>query len=128
MIEGEVAVCVVRRKDGKLLAAKRSKHESMSGSWEFPGGEVENDEELETAAVRELEEETGIVAEPEKRGEPYIGEGSRGYWRLIPFLFEVEDPAVELSREHERYRWANLSELKDLKTLGELKALNSLEL
>jgi 8-oxo-dGTP diphosphatase len=43
----------------KLLLIKRGK-EPFKGQWAFPGGFVEIDEELETAIVRELEEETGL--------------------------------------------------------------------
>lgn len=45
--------------DLQLLLIKR-KNDPFKGMWAIPGGFVEDDEELETAAIRELEEETGV--------------------------------------------------------------------
>ena len=43
----------------QVLLIKR-KHEPFQGKWALPGGFINMDETLETAAYRELEEETGI--------------------------------------------------------------------
>jgi 8-oxo-dGTP diphosphatase len=55
--------CVVFSTDNQdkleILLIKR-KNEPYQGMWALPGGFVEIDEELEQAASRELEEETGI--------------------------------------------------------------------
>ncbi len=48
--------------DGKLLVTRRAAGSHLEGAWEFPGGKVEAGEEPATAAGRELEEETGLVA------------------------------------------------------------------
>lgn len=45
-------------KDGKLLTIKRSKQDSVY--FVFPGGGVEQGEDLETAMKRECKEELGI--------------------------------------------------------------------
>lgn len=125
-IRGDVAVSVVRC-SGKYLVMRRSDHETMSGKWEFPGGEVE-DETPREAAARELKEESGISAEAVRSGCSYTGEGSTGLWRLHPFLFEVGSREVFLSREHDKHMWVELEELENMDTVGRMKAAESLGL
>ncbi|MBF0244407.1 MAG: NUDIX hydrolase [Planctomycetes bacterium] len=54
---------VFRRRKGKpeLLLIERAR-DPHRGCWAFPGGFVDQDEDLEDAARRELKEETGLVA------------------------------------------------------------------
>ncbi|MGE5506401.1 MAG: NUDIX hydrolase [Actinomycetota bacterium] len=49
-------------RDGKFLMVLRDR-EPDRGKWGFPGGAVELGETVAEAAIRELHEETGIVAE-----------------------------------------------------------------
>jgi 8-oxo-dGTP pyrophosphatase MutT (NUDIX family) len=55
-----VIVIVIR--DRRILLVSQYRHASESRSIEFPMGVVENNELIEDAAVRELEEETGMRA------------------------------------------------------------------
>jgi len=57
------AVGCVIVKDGKILLVKRG-YPPREGMWAIPGGVIEVGESIAEAAVRELEEETGIKAEP----------------------------------------------------------------
>lgn len=59
-----VDVAVFRLKSGRpqLLLIKRGGHPFI-GKWALPGGFVESNETVESAAVRELEEETGIKSD-----------------------------------------------------------------
>jgi 8-oxo-dGTP diphosphatase len=50
-----------RRKPSWRLLLINRKYEPFKGKWTIPGGFVNIDEELETAAARELEEETGLA-------------------------------------------------------------------
>ncbi len=54
-----VVVGVAVTRSGRLLAARRSYPAETAGRWEFPGGKVEDGEEPEAAAVREIAEELG---------------------------------------------------------------------
>lgn len=57
-----VSAAVVR--DGRILMVRR-RHAPHAGKLALPGGKVEPGECLERAAVRELYEETGVVADPQ---------------------------------------------------------------
>jgi mutator protein MutT len=55
----KVAVGVVVEKDGGIVLGKRN-HDPKMGYWSFPSGFVDAGEVPEDAAVREVEEETGV--------------------------------------------------------------------
>ena len=48
--------------EGRLLLVRRA-NEPAAGRWSLPGGRVEPDEDPQTAAVREVAEETGLSVE-----------------------------------------------------------------
>jgi 8-oxo-dGTP diphosphatase len=55
-----VAAVALIDADGRVLMAKRPEGKSLAGLWEFPGGKVEPEENLEAALIRELKEELDI--------------------------------------------------------------------
>lgn len=55
-----VAVGVIVAEDGKILIAKRPDQTHQGGLWEFPGGKVEQGENIVDALKRELQEELAI--------------------------------------------------------------------
>ncbi|WP_414837371.1 NUDIX domain-containing protein [Candidatus Nanosalina sp. VS9-1] len=123
IVNGDVAL-TVPEDDEKFLILKRSEKTSSSGLWNFPGGKIEN-EEKEDAAIRELQEETGLKGEIVEEGECYISSGELGYWRIFPFLVEASGE-VFLSEEHSEFQWSKIPELRDLDALGNLRSLESL--
>ena len=52
-----VAAGVIVNKDHQVLLAQRPDGKPWSGWWEFPGGKIEENESVESALARELEEE-----------------------------------------------------------------------
>lgn len=49
----------------EYLVARRPDHVHLGGAWEFPGGKLEPGEHPESALVRELREEIGVVVDVE---------------------------------------------------------------
>ena len=60
MVTVDAVVFAVRDDALEVLLIQR-KHDPYEGQWALPGGFVDMDETLETAAARELEEETGLA-------------------------------------------------------------------
>ena len=87
-------------------------------NWDFPKGRVEPGEEPLAAAVREVEEETGLVRLEFRWGqvsletEPYAaGKVSRFYVAAAPFgdVYLPVNPALG-HPEHHEYRWVRLDQ------------------
>ncbi|GIO22145.1 (deoxy)nucleoside triphosphate pyrophosphohydrolase [Oceanobacillus sp. J11TS1] len=53
----QVVAAIIENQDHEILCALRSQHMSLPNMWEFPGGKVEEGENLFTALERELYEE-----------------------------------------------------------------------
>lgn len=98
--------------------------DSLTGSWDFPKGEIEIGEQPIVAAVRELFEETGIklnanrdlIFSPETFEysiQPTLKKRVVVFPALLSNKLHIE-PNVRLSEEHNAYLWANASELREL--------------
>ena len=55
------SIACIDYRNGKIFIAKRQMVGDMGGRWEFPGGKIEDGEELQTAVVREMQEEFGVT-------------------------------------------------------------------
>ncbi len=113
-----VAAAVIRGADDRVLIAKRAASQHQGGLWEFPGGKVEEGEQVRDALARELHEELGIRVEvarpliqvqhdyPDKQilldvwevsafaGEPHGAEGQPLAWASERELLDYEFPAA----------------------------------
>lgn len=60
-----VTAAALIRSNGQILLQKRPEGREMAGLWEFPGGKLEQDEQVEQGLARELAEELDIHVRPE---------------------------------------------------------------
>jgi 8-oxo-dGTP diphosphatase len=65
-----VAVGILIKPNGDVLMAQRPVGKPYAGYWEFPGGKVEDGEEILAALQREMMEELGVKIE---QAEPWCG-------------------------------------------------------
>lgn len=126
-MQGDVSIGVVKRGE-KLLLLKRSEEISSGGKWCFPGGKIEEGETPREAAVREVNEETGLKVDVKKSGEEFTAEGELGEWRIYPFLMNDAGKDVDLNHESSEYRWLEKDEIEKYDTLGDMQAIDILDI
>ena len=82
--------------------------------WEFPGGKVEEDENLETCLRREIKEELGVEIKVNERLPFNIHSYSDdNLINLIPFRCSLQTFEIDL-KEHQKIEWLLLPELDKL--------------
>jgi len=98
-------------------------------SWGFPKGHLLEGEELLNGAMRELWEETGIrevtlVPGFTEHVTYRVNRGGRFRQKTVTyFLGRVETPAVRLSEEHSKHRWAVVEDARKILTFENLRTL-----
>lgn len=119
----EVAVAVTYNPelDQFLLLRRSEDRQRFPGKWEFPSGFVEQGEDLRDAAVRELEEETGLVGTVMRMGEAFEVDASGYHYLIQPVLVKVESQSLDITGEHQDFRWAEISELESLEAVPNLE-------
>lgn len=116
MNKKKVATVIVVDKDNKFLILKRSKTSPGSGLWNFPGGSVEENETYEQAGARELNEEAGLVVDPNEI--KYIGTLESKYLYVRFFITSKFSGEVTLNKESDDYAWIKLSEVDKYRFVG----------
>ena len=99
----KVACVLVRNAEGKILAVSRGKDLI---DMNLPGGHVESGESVEDAALRELWEETGVIAHDLS----FFYKGMCGLTLTYVFLAKIISDKIRSSEEGQA-RWVDESEL-----------------
>jgi 8-oxo-dGTP diphosphatase len=118
MVAADAAVFRFLMGKAELLLINR-KNEPFKGKWALPGGFVDIDEELETAAARELAEETGLVDVPLEQiyTAGKVGRDPRGRVITVVFIGITKRPQrrIRAGDDAAKVRWFDIENLpKDL--------------
>lgn len=123
---------VLFHRDGRVWLGRRAKTDGHH-SWQFPQGGVDEGEDLKAAALRELEEETGVTSvkvlgktegwivydfPPEARGAKIAKGwlGQKQVWFALRFTGKDKEVRLDLHKppEFDAWRWGRLEEAPDL--------------
>lgn len=118
------AFAFVRDEQSRYLALRRAR-EPYRGAWDLPGGFVEPAETPADAIRREIREETGLEAEPERILGAFASRyGDDGRWTVdIGFECRVTGGRWRLDPESSDAAWHPLGELPRLAFAGERAGL-----
>lgn len=92
---------------------------SRAGDWEFPKGKLEDGEELQQAAIREVTEETGISEFQlidgfrDEYSYSFQADGETVYKTVHLFIARANETTARLSREHHDHQWRTYSQAKN---------------
>jgi dATP pyrophosphohydrolase len=120
-----VYVCRKARGRGRYLILKR-KSRYMFGLWQQISGKIRKGEKAWEAALREIQEETGIV--PESLYSVDIVESfyevNQNCVNIIPVFvaFVSGNPEIKLSREHSEFKWITAREADRFLTFPQQKS------
>ena len=107
-----VAKAIIVRPDKRILFLYRGDtHPSFPGHLDLPGGEVETGENWEEAVIREIKEETSLVAKAKEINKVF--EKSYEHVAHVIYLIELNEssPQVSLGWEHSKYEWLTKDEV-----------------
>ncbi len=100
--------------DGRVLIAQRPEGKQLAGLWEFPGGKVEPGETPETALIRELEEELGIVVKQACLAPFVFASHTYETFHLLMPLYLIRrwegDPEA---KEHAALKWVRPNDMRN---------------
>lgn len=119
----EIVSCYVEH-NGDILILHRQDHKPEGNTWGLPAGKVDDGEDVITAMLREIEEETGIIkqaSELEFLETVYV---KYPEYHFIYHMFKVvmdTRPDIRLSdKEHKGYKWSNPSDMLKLPLVRDL--------
>ena len=106
--------------NNKILLTQRGYGE-YKDKWEFPGGKIEENETKEETIIREIKEELDASIKIEKFLTKVEYDYTSFYLKMNVFIASLTSSHL-LFKEHESYKWIDVSELNDLDALDLLPA------
>ena len=108
--------------ENRILLLHRKKDDFMGGIDEIPSGAVEENETLEEAIKREIQEETGLLVQKVTDYVGYFDYNSKTRVKTRQFNFVVTtNKAKIVPSEHDSYSWITKEEVDKSKATREVK-------
>ncbi len=110
-----VAAVALIDPDDRILLAQRPPGKAMAGLWEFPGGKVEPGETPESALIRELEEELGIIVRPPCLAPfTFASHSYESFHLMMPLYLCRRWEGIVTPREGQVLKWLRVAKMADL--------------
>ena len=111
------SIACIDYRDGNIFIAKRQMVGDMGGRWEFPGGKIEEGEDLETAVIREMQEEFGVTVSVGKKitSGTFLHRGKQCTLDVLEIKFPHDGIKNKfILTEHTEYKWVPLASIPEL--------------
>ena len=116
-----LVVCVwVYDGKGKFLLTRRAPEKSFSGTWENSGGAALAGETSLQAIIRELREETGIVARSEELELLCSGRDRNAHYDFYCLLRDADTQIHLQPGETDAYQWASFETIHSMIEKGQI--------
>ena len=105
--------------DGRLLLVRRASRRGR-GNWQIPGGFVEQNETMELAVVREVEEEAGVTATVQGVlgiRNRYDEDGGNSLYIVMLLSPQTGEPSPDM-KEVDRAEYFSLAEIQALEQIS----------
>ncbi|WP_144554533.1 (deoxy)nucleoside triphosphate pyrophosphohydrolase [Bacillus sp. X1(2014)] len=111
----KVVAAIIENEQQEILCALRSPEMSIPNMWEFPGGKVEENEDIFSALAREIDEELDCKVETFKE---VFNDNTHEYDTFIINLISIKCRVVKgtpTPSEHSKLIWLKRENLDSLK-------------
>jgi len=110
-----------------MLALRKSQSDSIRPhTWDLPGGQIEEGEQLEAGVRREVAEETALEISKPKLFHADARNARNGeYWVVLFYIAECFSETVRLSGEHDMYEWITRDEFSRRESSDRIRELLS---
>ncbi|MGD9128380.1 MAG: NUDIX domain-containing protein [Planctomycetia bacterium] len=96
----------------------------QAGLWELPGGKIDSGENFAAALVREVKEETELIVELDRVAGAGEWDGHSSFRIVYVFMTaHIVSGKIQLSSEHEQYRWAARDDLLQLELCSQFREI-----
>jgi len=108
------SIAAILFREGRVCLVKRNIEPGL-GLWSLPGGFIEEDETVEDAVLREVEEETGLLCKPQKLVDMRtMISAYYGSILVLCFLAEVVNGELEAGGDADEVRFFDLNDIPEI--------------